>query len=340
MQASQKIGEVGIIGLMRKNIFALLFVILCGSVMANPLDPMMRSQITVHVHYAAMIDHYQNENWQKLAYKCQDLIADFPDSPFAREGLYYLGVAYYKLGEYEFANQSFSDYLKEELTAKFFAQVIRFKFEIAQAFEEGARTHLFGWHRMPKWLPAYDQAIAIYDEVITTMPRDDLAAQSLYRKGMLHLRMEEYKISVEAFSTLIRRFPKHPLSPEAYLGIANVYLTQCEKEFPDSDRLDLAEINLRKFRYHFPGEPRLADGENLLLSMKEGLAEDLLEIAEFYERTKKKKAAAIYYATIVKKYPETKAATKSQERLKKLDVPDIYTNNKKDQDSIVSDNTL
>ncbi|NGX50877.1 MAG: Outer membrane protein assembly factor BamD [Chlamydiae bacterium] len=312
---------------------------LFGSVVANPLDPMIRSQITVHHHYSAMIDHYQNENWKKLAFKCQDLIADFPESPFAREGLYYLGVAYYKLGEFEYSNQAFSDYLKEELTAKFFEQTIRFKFEIALAFEEGARNHLFGWRRMPKWLPAYDEAIAIYDEVITTMPRNDLAAQSLYRKGKLLLRMEEYKTSVEAFRILIRRFPKHPLSPEGYLGIANVYLTQCEKEFPDSDRLDLAEINLRKFRYHFPGESRLADAEKLLLDMKERLAEDLLEIAEFYERTKKEKAAAIYYATIVKKYPETKVAIKSQKRLERLDVPDIYSRNGQDQDVTLAGST-
>ena len=325
---------------MRKNIFALLFILLCGSVIANPLDLVVRSQITVHKHYGAMIEHYQNENWQKLAFKCQDLIADFPESPFAREGLYYLGVAYYKLGEFEYANQAFSDYLKEELSPKFFDQVIRFKFEIAQAFEEGARMHLFGWQRMPKWLPAYEEAITIYDEVITTLPRDDLAAQSLYRKGLLLLRMEEYKTSVEAFRTLIRRFPKHPFSPEAYLGIANVYLAQCENEFPDSDRLDLAEVNLRKFRYHFPGEPRLVDAEKVLLRMKERLAEDLLEIAEFYVRTKKEKAAAIYFATIVKKYPETKAAIKSQKRLEKLDVPEIYSQKKKDQEAIVVDNNV
>lgn len=322
---------------MRKKICIFLFIILCGTVGANPLDPVVRSQITVHQHYGAMIEHYQNENWQKLVYKCLDLIADFPESPFAREGRYYLGVGYYKLGEFEYANQAFSDYLKEELTPKFFDEVIRFKFEIAKAFEEGARLHLFGWQKMPKWLPAYEDAIAIYDEVITTLPRDDLSAESLYRKGMLLLRMEEYKTSVEAFRTLIRRFPKHPLSPEGYLGIANVYLTQCENEFPDSDRLDLAEINLRKFRYHFPGEPRLHDAEKLLLRMKEMLAEDLLEIAEFYERTKKDKAAAIYYATIVKKYPETKAAAKSQKRLKKLDVPDIYSQKKTDSEALVVD---
>ena len=318
---------------------AIIFLICFGALSANPLDPVIRSQINVHQYYSKMIDYYQNEDWQKLSWKCQDLIADFPTSPFAREALYYLGVAHYKLGEFEHANMAFSDYLKEELTPKFFDQVIRYKFEIARAFDEGARVHLFGWQKMPKWLPAYDEALEIYDEVITTLPRDDLAAQSLYRKGVILLRMEEYKKSIEAFQTLIRRFPKHPLSPDGYVGISEVYLTECDQEFPDANKLDLAEINLRKFRYHFPSEPRITEAEEKLLGMKERLANDLLEIAEFYERTKKKKAAAIYYATILKKYPETKAANKSEKRLKVLDVPDVYSNKKSQEGAIIVDSS-
>jgi len=318
---------------------AIIFLICFGALSANPLDPVIRSQINVHQYYSKMIDHYQNEDWQKLSWKCQDLITDFPTSPFAREALYYLGVAHYKLGELEYANMAFSDYLKEELTPKFFDQVIRYKFEIARGFDEGARVHLFGRQKMPKWLPAYDEALEIYDEVITTLPRDDLAAQSLYRKGVILLRMEEYKKSIEAFQTLIRRFPKHPLSPDGYVGISEVYLTECDQEFPDANKLDLAEINLRKFRYHFPSEPRIAEAEKKLLGMKERLANDLLEIAEFYERTKKEKAAAIYYATIIKKYPETKAANKSEKRLKVLDVPDVYSNKKSQDGATIVDSS-
>ncbi|MEM8727282.1 MAG: outer membrane protein assembly factor BamD [Chlamydiota bacterium] len=306
----------------------LVFFICLGSLGANPLDPVVRGQLNVHSHYSKMIDHYQNEEWQRLAWKCKDIIADFPTSPFSREALYYLGVAEFKLGEYEHANQAFSDYLKEDLTPKFFEQTIRFKFEIATAFDRGARNRLFGWNRMPKWLPAYQDAVEIYDEVITTMPRDDLAAKSLYRKGILLLRMEEYKKSIEVFQTLTRRFPKHPLTPDAYVGIADVYLTECRKEFADPNKLELAEINLRKFKGHFPGDPSIEAVRNRLLGMKEELADDLLEIAEFYERTKKGDAAAIYYATVLKKYPETDAAKKSEKKLKAFDAPAIDSKKK------------
>ena len=114
-------------------------------------------------------------------------------------------------------------------------------------------------------------------------------------------------------------------------------MTECIKDFPDSNKLELAEISLRKFRYHFPSEPRIEEAEAKVLGMKEKLANDLLEIAEFYERTKKGKAAAIYYATILKRYPETKAAVKSKKRLKVLDIPDVYSNNKSIEEALLVD---
>ena len=305
----------------------IIFFLMCffRIIIANPLDLSIRSQTTIHQHYNAMIEHYQNENWKKLVYKSQNLISDFPNTPFALEGLYYLGIGYYKLGEFEYANQAFSKYLKKELSPKFFEQVFHFKFGIAQAFEQGMGTHLFGWKHMPKWLPAHEQALAIYNEIITTLSHDDLAARSLYRKGMLLLNIKEYKTSVEVFRTLIRRFPKHSLAPNSYLGIAHVYLAQSKNEFPDADRLDLAEVNLRKFRDHFPGEPRLVDAENIVLHMKESLAADLFEIAAFYMKTKKPKAATIYYTTIIKKYPGTKIAIQSQKHLEKLNASSPYS---------------
>ena len=313
----------------------ILFLLVCGtgaSLHANPLDPTTKLNISVHDHYNLIIDFFQNEDWEKLIWQSRMLMQDFPDAPFAKEVYYYMGVAFYEISDYEMANEAFSNYLKEEMTPKFFDQVIRYKFEIACYFQEGIRRHLFHVRGFPKWVHGYEEAIEIFDEVITTLPRDEMAAESLYRKATLLLSLQEYKESVEAFQTLIRRFPKHPLSPDSYLGISDVYLTQSQKEFPDGDRLDLAEINLRKFRFHFPGEPRLIEAEQKLMSMKNVMADDLLEMGEFYQRTKRPKAAAIYYQTILKKYPDTKAAKVSRKQLKKLGLPETFSEMKKASD--------
>lgn len=171
---------------------------------------------------------------------------------------------------------------------------------------------------MPKWVPASEEALAIYDEVITALPHHELTAQALFGKAKLLLKDEQYSASLEAFQTLIRRFPKHPLAASSFLGIGEVYLVQSQNEYPDPEFLDLAELNLRKFKESFPREEKIQLAEEKLFEMKEHYASSLYETAKFFERAKKLEAAIIYYEKILVSYPTTQIAERSQKHLKQL----------------------
>lgn len=274
--------------------------------------------MSVQEHYSAAMDAYQKQNWDEVVHQSLIVIKNFASSPFAQEAYFYLGVGYFHIEEFEYANRFLTTYLKKQATPKFFEEAIQFKFKIAEKYHRGAKKHILGWETMPKWVPAREEAIAIYDEVITALPHHELAAHALFGKAKLLLKEEEYKSSIETYQTLIRRFQKHPLAAESYIGIAQVYLVQAQSEYPDQDYLDLAEINMRKFRHDFPGEEKLAVAEKMLLDMKEVFAGDLYQTGRFYERTSKPHAAYIYYTRITAKYPETKVSQLAAKRLGKL----------------------
>ena|SRR3972149_3869787 len=276
------------------------------------------ASMSVQEHYSAAITAYEKKDWEELTRQSIIVLKNFPATPFAEEALFYLGTGYFHLRDYEMANKYLTGYLKKASVPKHFEEAIQYKFSIADQFQRGAKRHLMGWESLPKWVPAKEEAMAIYEEVITALPHHDLAAQSLFGKARLLLKDEEYKSSVETYQTLIRRFPKHPLAVESYIGIAQVYLIQAQEQYPDQDFLDLSEINLRKFHRDFPGEERLAVADELLLGMKELYAGNLYETGRFYERTKKQQAAHLYYSKIVAKYPETKCAQLAQKRLSKM----------------------
>lgn len=271
--------------------------------------------LSVQEHYSAILDAYQREEWELVIHQSLIMINNFPSTPFAEETYFYLGVGYFHMGEFELSNNNLTYYLKKQTSPKFFEEAIQYKFQIAEQFHHGAKKHLMGWESMPKWLPAQGEAIAIYDEVVTALPHHELAAQSLFGKAQLLLKDEEYKASIETYQTLIRRFPKHPLSIESFIGIAQVYLIQSKEQYPDQDYLDLAEINLKKFKFSFPGEERIAEADAMFLDMKEVFASNLYDTGRFYERTKKPHAAHIYYNRILAKYPETKVAVSATKRL-------------------------
>jgi TolA-binding protein len=178
--------------------------------------------MSVQEHYSAAMESYEKKEWEELIHQCTIVIKNFPSTPFAQEAQYYMGVAYFNQEDYEIANKQFSEYLKQQTTPKHFEDAIKYKFSIAEKFQKGAKKHVFGWENLPKWIPAKEEALAIYDEVITALPHHDLAAQALHGKAKLLLKDDDYKSSIETYQTLIRKFPKHPLAIESYIAIGEV----------------------------------------------------------------------------------------------------------------------
>jgi len=242
----------------------------------------------------------------------------YPDSPFGQDAAFQCGETYFKMEQYELANAAFSKYLNQSGNPRHFEEVIHYKFTIAEMFRNGLKMRLFDSHKLPRWAPSEEGAIALYDEVITTLPHDEIAAQSLWGKGKLHVVLEDFKDGVDAFQLLIRRFPKHDLAAQAFLEINETYLLQCKTEHLDLDLLDLAEMNFHKFQLAFPREPRLEIAEKALRDMQQLYANNLLETGRYYEKVKKIPASVIYYNKVVAKYPDTEAAKVALEKLERL----------------------
>jgi len=291
------------------------------------IDPLTTG--SVQEHYGQMISAYEAKDWSELEQEALILIKGYPGTPFAKEATYFLGVAYFSQEDFDMANYQFTDYLTRQASPKYFEEAIQYKFDIAEKFRSGARKHLMGFKSMPKWAPSGGEAIGIYDEVISALPHHDLAAHALYGKAEVLKKRDDFRASIEVYQTLIRRFPKHMLSIESYIGIGEIYLMQSQSEYPDPDFLDLAELNLRKFKAAFPGEEKTSLAYRYLVQMQEHYAGSLYEIARFYERTGKWGAAQIYYQKILKSYPDTDTAQESGRRLEYVDAKLVKINNKK-----------
>lgn len=256
--------------------------------------------------------------WQEATRQFRKVTGSAPNSPYAAEAYYYLGVAYMKQGELDFANDAFSDYLRSKNNPRFFQEAVSYKCAIADQFASGARKRVLGTKKLPKWASGTTLALKIYDEVIAALPSHDIAARALYAKGTLNWQLKKYRDSVEAFQMVIKRFPKNELAPESYVAISKVYLEQSGREFQNPDVLAFAEINLRRFKQDFPREERVAQVAADLLAIKEIYAKGLYDTGQFYERIHQPKASVIYYHNVIKQFPETKIADLSRKRLEVL----------------------
>lgn len=272
----------------------------------------------LYEHYRLGREFYNSEDWEEAANHFERITYFFPDDINGPNAFYFLGVCFYKMKEYDFANIAFTNYLKTSEHPEFFEDVMQYKFCIAEFFKSGSKRRLFKVRYCPKWATSRTLALKIYDEIILTVPNREISAKALFSKGELLHNMGLYRESVDAYQTLIRRFPRYELVPEAYLNIVQNYYEQSRYEFQNPDLLGLAELNARKFKEDFPKEERVLDAENYVCRIKEMYAKGLYDLGRFYIRMDQPEAAVIYFRNVIEEFPDTQIAGFSRQRLQEL----------------------
>jgi outer membrane protein assembly factor BamD (BamD/ComL family) len=292
--------------------------------------------MSVEDHFAVGAQAFENEDWFEAAKNFCIITKNYLQTPYGPEAFYYLGISYFSLEELDFANDAFTEYLRLQNNPRFFEESICYKFAIAEKFSAGAKRRFFGTKKLPKWASGKNMALQIYDEVIAAVPCNEIAAQALVSKGYLLWKMKDYRLAVDAFQLVIKRFPKHELTPECYLLISKIYLEQSRYEFQNPDILAFAQINLLRFSRDFPREERLCIVEQDVMGVKEIYAKGLYDTGQFYERVRKPLAAKIYYHNAIKQFPETCIAELCRVRMLCMD-PSYCDPSSQDNNSTSSD---
>ncbi|MCB1111405.1 MAG: outer membrane protein assembly factor BamD [Chlamydiales bacterium] len=267
-------------------------------------------------HYCLGVQAMNACNWKAAAYHFGTVTRNCPELDYGQDAFYFLGISFFYLEELECANNAFNQYLTCQNNPEYFNEAIEYKFRIGQLLASGYKVRVLGTRSLPKWSEGLGIALEIYDEVIAALPNQEIATQALYLKGNVLWRTKDFRGSVEAYQTLIKRFPKHELAVESYLHINKVYLCQSFYEFQNPDLIALGEINVRRFRKDFPLEERIQEAEKDLLNIKEVYARGLYDIGCFYERKKKPHAAVLYYQNAILQFPETCTASMAEARLR------------------------
>jgi outer membrane protein assembly factor BamD (BamD/ComL family) len=266
---------------------------------------------------------FDTQKWDLASQKFYFVDLNYPKFENIQETCFYLGMSQFHLGELAEANLYLTRYLKGESNPEYFREVIETKFAIAEQFRMGEKRRIYDSKRCPKWAGGEMLAIEIYDEIIATIPCDELAIQSLYSKGRVLFDIAMYNDAVTTLQTLIRRFPKNELSIEAYVLIEEIFVVQSEIEQQNSDILELARINLRHFEQDFPKEERINYAKELVTKIEGTFATSLFNIGQLYERKGQLEAAAIYYFQALYQFPKTDLAQECYKRIQKIAPKDV-----------------
>jgi outer membrane protein assembly factor BamD (BamD/ComL family) len=265
------------------------------------------------------IEAYCAENWDEAKCCLGTYVRCFTTQDLRRtEAALYLGIAEYHCGDLKSANEAFDVYLAQPHSATHFFTVMEYKFASAEALRRSAIVRTGGLRSLLSGDGGTQLALDIYDQIVLSMPSNPLAARSLYAKAELLTQQNEFDEAILAYQMLLRRFPTHELTPQAYRQILQVYVLQAKVERSNFDVLPLAEIALERFRAQFPRDEGLVEAEEAIKAICEVYADTLYQQGQFYERIEAPRAATVCYMYTVRQFPQTSTARCCYERLRVL----------------------
>ncbi len=276
------------------------------------------AQESCEAHFEYALQALKEKEYSVAETELKTVIQSFPDSSYASDAPYYLGVIKFEQSDLDVANRYFTEYLNKKSVPEHYEDVYRYKLAIATRLANGERRHLFGYESLPKLMTGKQIAIDTFNEIIKALPYQELAAQAMLEKGDLLTTREEFPKAIECYQDVIRKFPKSTFAMNAFQAISHAYLHQLELEPQNTDALALAEINVREAKKMFSNAEEIQKLQAQIDIMKEGCANSLYDIGQLYERMGEPKAAVLCYATVVQSYPATDASFRSYERVQEL----------------------
>ena len=261
--------------------------------------------------YTQLQESLDRQDLKSARKSAESIVDSYQDHPMSPEVYYQLASLYLKEDEYEAAYEAVQLYLLHDATLRYYEEAYRIKLEVAHRFAKGYRKHIAGLKVLPKWSPAQEEALEIYDEVQAAIPRSELAAEALYAKAALQMHLGDHKASLDTFQVFLKKFSNHALAPHAHIKIGDIYVFNTKAQANDDSSLSLERLNYQRFKDNFPSDPRLRVAEGQIRAIEEILADGMYEIAAYYKRTNRPDAALLYYTQVVHHYPKSVVAHKA-----------------------------
>jgi outer membrane assembly lipoprotein YfiO len=258
---------------------------------------------------------YKDKEYSKAAEEFDKLVFNYPNSKYAPPSLYYRGICLEEIEYYYEAYRSYDRVLREYPTFKNIEEIIEREFKIGEKFLAGRKRKVMG----VKIFPSLDLAIEIFASIAEHAPFSEYGAKSQFNVGVALKKAERYTEAKEAFEKVILNYPNSEIVTRARFEAANCSFLASGKSEYEQTATRQAIKELSQFLDEELQEEDLSQkAKEKLLLLQEKDAEHLYNIAKFYERMKKFKAAHIYYKEVIDKYPQTSFAAKAKEKLEKL----------------------
>lgn len=160
-----------------------------------------------------------------------------------------------------------------------------------------------------------DKKIEMFETVASNAPRSPLAASALFSAGEVYQDGGDIASAIRAYARVVTAHSTRPEAPLAQFRIGQLYMESARRGAKDTSTMTSAREAFEDFVLAYPDHKLAGEARELIKTVDKNQAGELLKIAKFYEKTKKYRAAALYYRDIIRRGGDAEVVDEAKTRL-------------------------
>lgn len=211
------------------------------------------------------------------------------------------------------AYEGFQKFINDYRQSPRFNDALQQQFEIAEEAKAGKKqpTLLLIPMKLDK-----SELVKLYQGVIKNSPYGKYAPFAQFAIGEVYQDDGDKAMANASYQSVVDNYPNTKLASEAQFRIGAIS-SAAARRTQDASNLSVTRDALETYKLANPGGDRSGEAESLIKEVNETESLRSLEIAKFYEKSGKPKAAAIYYNEALK-YGSPESSVTARERLSAL----------------------
>ena len=162
----------------------------------------------------------------------------------------------------------------------------------------------------------WDHAVAGFEKLTTDLPaRDPLLPESYYYLGEAHMGKKEFILAAQSYSRVAENFPEDTLADRATYNTGIAYSKLWRRPGLDPEYGETSRSTFQSFLAAYPDSPLRDSVVRQIERLDEWFGLKGYNNGVTYYKRKAYDSGIIYFRDVVKQYPNTDAARKSQIRL-------------------------
>ena len=185
-----------------------------------------------------------------------------------------------------------------------FAEAIESQFRIGELYVNGKKVKILG----VALGTSMDRAVEIFAAIVRSAPYGRYTARAQFDIGRAREKQGAGDLAIAAYQAVVEKFPGDPLAAAAQYQIGYIWLKAATGGSYDPNSAEQARTAFQDFLFRYPKSDKAPQAKENLQRLTNRQVGSSLSVAQFYDKKKEYRAAALYYNEVVRQEPGSAAS--------------------------------